>query len=434
MKKYTVCLIGKPNVGKSTLFNRLIKKNVSIVNDIPGITRDRIYGLVKYNNFIFHLIDTGGIDIKSDKWSDEINAQVKVGIMESDVILFVVDAKTGITSSDEYIKDLLYKSGKDIIVVVNKMDNKISQNNSMDFYNLGFDKYVFVSAEHNLGIDELLDKICENFKVTYEEEDNRLKFCVIGRPNVGKSSLVNALLNEERVIVSDIPGTTRDSVDTYFKYEKNDYVLIDTAGFKRVSKVLDNIEKYSLIRSMKSIDRSDVCILVLDAEEGIMEHDKHIVSYVLSSGVSLVIAVNKWDKISNKNIEMKKWKENIKREFKFIPYVDITFLSAKTKKRINTLMPLILKSYNNSIKEVKTSVINDIIIDAYIEVPPPSHKGTKLKIYFTHQSGIKPPKFDIEVNNKSLVHFSYARYLENKIREKIDFTGTPIILQFKNKR
>lgn len=431
MKKYTVCLVGRPNVGKSTLFNRIIGKKVSIIDDMPGVTRDRIYGNAVHNNFNFYLIDTGGIDIKDDNWNNVITNQVMLAIDESDVIVFVVDGKEGVTSNDEYISELLHKSGKKVVVAINKIDSKLAESNMYEFYSLGFDNYVNISAEHNIGISDLFDNVFEGF-VESEEDivQDKPKFCVIGRPNVGKSSLVNALLNEERVIVSDVAGTTRDSIDTIFKYENNEYILIDTAGLRKKGRVYESVEKYSLLRSMKAIDRSDVCILVINAEDGIIEHDKHIAGYAIDAGKGIVIVVNKWDKVEN---DYDKWKKDIRNNFQFMPYAEIVFLSALTKKRLSTLMPKVLESYNNSIKEVKTSTINDIVLNAFIETPPPSYKGKRLKIYFVHQSGVKPPRFDIEVNSKGLIHFSYERYLENRIRANIDFTGTPIKLYFKNK-
>ncbi len=433
MAKQTICLVGRPNTGKSTLFNRIVGKKVAIIEDAPGITRDRIYSQASYNDIPFYLIDTGGIDILEGDFNDEIKNQVLIGIEESDTIVFVVDAKDGITNNDLMIRDMLKKTDKKVIVAINKVDNKTGSENIYDFYTLGFDEYIPISAEHGTGVNDLLKTLTDGYDAGYEEEDDNIKIAVIGRPNVGKSSLVNALLNEERVIVSNIAGTTRDAIDTKFTYNKEEYTLIDTAGLRKKGKIFESVEKYSLLRSMKAIDRSDVCLLVLDSTTGIVEHDKHIASYALESGKPVVIVVNKWDTIEDKDESIKKWKKDIKNNFQFMDYAKVVFLSAKTKKRIHTLMPEVLASYNNSIKEVKTNLINEIIRDAFIETPPPSFKGKRLKIYFAHQSGIKPPRFDIEVNSKGLVHFSYYRYLENKIRDNIDFSGTPIIIQFKNK-
>ena len=433
MAKGTICLVGRPNTGKSTLFNRIVGKKVAIIEDAPGVTRDRIYSQASYKDKPFYLIDTGGIDLSDGDFNEEIKMQVEIGINEADTIVFVVDAKDGLTTSDELIRDMLKRQNKKVIVAINKIDNNLGKENAYEFYNLGFDNYVNISAEHGTGIDELLKLATRDYNEGYEDEDTNIKISVIGRPNVGKSSLVNALLNEERVIVSNVAGTTRDAVDTKFTYNKEEYTLIDTAGLRKKGKIFEAVEKYSLLRSMKAIDRSDVCLLVLDATTGIVEHDKHIAGYALEAGKPVVIVVNKWDTVESKDEDMKKWKDDIKNNFQFMDYAKIVFLSAQTKKRIHTLMPEVIISYNNSIKEVKTNIINDIIRNAFIETPPASFKGKKLKVYFTHQSGIKPPRFDIEVNSKGLVHFSYYRYLENKIRENIDFSGTPIIIQFKNK-
>lgn len=433
MAKRTICLVGRPNTGKSTLFNRIVGKKIAIIEDAPGITRDRIYSSASYNEIPFYLIDTGGIDLSDGDFNDEIRMQVEIGIEEADIIVFVVDAKDGITNNDELIRDMLKKTNKKVIVAINKVDNKVGEENMYEFFSLGFDEYVNISAEHGTGINELLKLMTEGLEKGYEDEDNNIKISVIGRPNVGKSSLVNALLNEDRVIVSNVAGTTRDAIDTKFTYNKEEYTLIDTAGLRKKGKIFEAVEKYSLLRSMKAIDRSDVCLLVLDATTGIVEHDKHIAGYALEAGKPVVIVVNKWDTIELKDDAMKEWKKDIKNNFQFMDYAKIVFLSAQTKKRIHTLMPEVLESYNNSIKEIKTSIINDIIRDAFIETPPASYKGKKLKVYFAHQSGTKPPRFDIEVNSKGLVHFSYYRYLENKIRANIDFSGTPIIIQFKNK-
>lgn len=434
MRKQIVALVGRPNVGKSTIFNRLIGTKIAIIEDTPGVTRDRIYGTVNYLDYSFHLIDTGGIDMGDGNFNTEIKGQAELAIDEADIVVFVVDGKEGLTSGDYTVRDILKKSGKPVIVAINKTDSKAYEEHKYDFYNLAFDNYVELSAEHNLGISSLLDEITKNFKEIKEEyNEDIIKFSIIGRPNVGKSSLVNALLNEERVIVSPVAGTTRDAIDTPFKYQGKDFVVIDTAGMRKKGKIYESVEKYSLLRSLKAIDRSDVCVLVINAEEGIIEHDKHIAGYALEAGKAIVIAVNKWDTVEDKDKEMKKWKEEIKYNFQFIPYAKVVFLSALTKKRIHTLMPEIIKANENAHKKISTSALNNVITDAYALNLPPSYKGKRLKIYFSNQSNICPPTFNIQVNSKGLIHFSYKRYLENKIRENFDFTGTPIVLNFKNK-
>ena len=430
----TVALVGRPNVGKSTLFNKMTGKKISIIEDTPGVTRDRIYEQVTYEKYRFNLIDTGGIDGSGEKFNTEIRMQAEIAIDQADVVVFVVDGKEGLTSNDLLVRDILRKSKKRVIVAINKVDVKDAKDNMYDFYELGFDNYVLISAIHNTGYNDLLDMICLEFRENENEYvDDRLKFCIIGRPNVGKSSLINAILNEDRAIVSDIAGTTRDAIDTKFKYNHEDITVIDTAGMRKKGKIYESVEKYSLIRSLKAIDRSDVCVLVIDASTGIIEHDKHIASYALDAGKGIVICVNKWDTINNPDSDIKHWKEEIKNEFQFIPYAHVVFLSAKTKKRVSTLMPEVINAYNNNRKEVKTSLLNNIIMEAVSLHEPPSYKGKRLKIYFVSQTGNCPPKFTFSVNNKGLVHFSYERYLENQIRNNIDFDGTPIILQFKNK-
>ena len=429
----TVCLIGKPNVGKSSIFNRLIKEKKAIIMDTPGITRDRIYGIVDYKDKRFSLIDTGGISLDNNDFDKDIQMQAELAIDEADIVLFVVDGLSDIDASDIYVKDMLHKANKKVIVVVNKLDNTKRMDNLYNFYELGFKDIVGVSAEHNIGFDRLLDLISLDITEEVKIEDNNLKFCVIGRPNVGKSSLINALVNDKRSIVSDIAGTTRDAIDTKFKYNHEEYTVIDTAGMRKKGRIYENVERYSLVRSLKAIERSDVCVVVIDATTGIIEHDKHIISYCLESGKGIVIAVNKWDTVKDPDSELKKWKELIKYELQFVPYAKVVFLSALTKKRINTLMPEVISAYENNKKEIKTSVLNNIIMEAVSIHIPPSYKGRRLKIYFVSQTDNRPPKFTFQVNDKKLVHFSYARYLENRLRESIDLTGTPIILQFKNK-
>ena len=430
----TVCLVGRPNTGKSTLFNRLINEKKAIIADTPGVTRDRLYGIVNYKNYSFSLIDTGGIDLSEEKFNDNIKMQAELAMDEADVIVFVVDGRESVTQNDLAVRDMLMRTNKKVIVALNKMDDKKHDENIYEYYELGFENIVCISAEHKRNIDTLLNMITEDFtEYTTPEDDEILKFAVIGRPNVGKSSLVNAILGEERQIVSDIAGTTRDSADSKFTYEHQEYLVIDTAGMRKKGKIYENIEKYSLIRSLKAIERCDVAVIVIDAETGIIEHDKHIVSYAIDAGKSICLVVNKWDTVKDKDAELKTWKKRIENEFQFIPYANVVFLSAKTKSRIHTLMPAILKSYESYTKEIKTSILNDVIRDAVSLHEPPSYKGRRLKIYFVNQTDTRPPKFVFHVNNKGLVHFSYERYLENKIRESFDLDGTPIIIQFKNR-
>lgn len=433
MKIPTVALVGRPNVGKSTIFNKLVGKKISIIEDTPGVTRDRIYGDVIYKDYRFHLIDTGGIDLSYADFNKEIIVQATLAIDEADIIVFILDGKEELNANDFKIRDMLMKSNKKVILAVNKIDNEKRKNDIYNYYELGFSNIIPISGEHNLGIGDLLDEITCDLSIVENdiEDDKHIKFCVIGRPNVGKSSLVNAILNEDKAIVSNIAGTTRDAVDTPFNYEKEEYVIIDTAGIRKSGKIYENIEKYSVIRAMKAIERSNVCVVVINAEEGIIEHDKHIASYALEAGKPIVLVVNKWDTIKNTTIA--EYTKLMRNEFQFLSYVPIVFLSAKTKKRIHTLMPEIKKVYDNSHKEVKTSVLNDVIRDAVILNQPPSYKGKRLKIYFVSQKGITPPKFVFNVNSKGLVHFSYERYLENKIRESFDFEGTPIKIEFKNR-
>ena len=432
MKIPTVALVGKPNVGKSTLFNRIAGKRISIIEDTPGVTRDRIYSLVSYNDHKFHLIDTGGIDLGNEDFNKEIRIQASLAMDEADVIVFIVDGKESLGPNDYLIKDMLKKSNKKVIVAINKVDSKSASLNIYSFYELGFDEYIPISAEQNSGIYNLLDKIVEDFKDVsdIEYDESVIKFSVIGRPNVGKSSLVNALLNEERAIVSNVSGTTRDAVDTPFTYNKRDFVVIDTAGIRKQGKIYENVERYSVLRALKAIDRSDVCLIVLNIEEGIIEMDKHIAGYAIEAGKAVVIVVNKWDK-SEKDMSLVT--KEIRSHFQFIPYAPIVFTSALTKKRIHTVMPEVIKVYDNAHKQIKTSVLNEVIGEATTLNPAPSYKGKRLKIYYVNQVDTAPPKILFHVNDKTLIHFSYERYIENKIRESFDLEGTPVVLQFKNR-
>ena len=428
----TIALIGHPNVGKSTLFNKIVGHRTSIIEDIPGVTRDRIYEEVTYENKRFNLIDTGGITNEKGNFNQDIKMQASIAINESDLIVFIVDGEVGLTDEDRTIASLLKKSKKDVIVAINKMDTKLAKENIYDFYQLGFSDYFEVSAIHNTGYVELLDKMTEDINPNEEEVlDERLHISIIGRPNVGKSSLMNALLNEDRVVVSDIAGTTRDSINSVVKYHGEEIVFVDTAGIRKRGKIEQGIEKYSLYRSMYSIDKSDITLLVIDADDGIKENDKHIAGYAIEKGKGLIIVVNKWDLVEDYTID--EYTKIIRDEFQFCPYAEIVFLSALTKKRISTLIPKIKKVEENINREVKTSYLNSILEDAMTKHIPPSYKGKRLKVYFANQTGTKPPKFTLHCNSKELVHFSYYRYLENQIRDKIDFTGTPIVLQFKNR-
>ena len=387
MKLKTVALVGKPNVGKSTLFNKLAKAKISIIEDTPGVTRDRIYTEIDYKNYKFNLIDTGGIDTSEGVFNNLIEVQVSIAIMEADVIVFVVDSKESISQNDKYLADMLHKSGKRVIVAFNKIDNKESEIHKYDYYELGFSEYVDISAEHSRGITDLLDLIVRDFPPFEKESDSRIKFSLIGRPNVGKSSLVNALIGSDKLIVSNVAGTTRDAVDTVFKYNNEEYVIIDTAGIRKRGKIFENIEKYSLLRSLKAIDRSDVCLLVIDYIDGIKEHDKHILSYALEKGKAIVIIVNKYDE--NNEEKKKEFIKLIRSEFQFVPFANIVFVSALNKKRINLIMPEVLKAYESSNRRIPTSILNEIINEAYNLNLPPTYKGKRLKIYYVACEDIK---------------------------------------------
>ena len=427
----TVALVGRPNVGKSTLFNKLSHAKISIIEDTPGVTRDRVYSVVNYLDYRFNLIDTGGIDLSVNDFNKLIEVQVNIAIDEADVIVFVVDSKESINANDKYLSEMLHKSGKRVIVALNKIDNKESLVHKYDYYELGFSEYVEISSEHSSNITELLDMIVNDFPKYEVVDDNKIKFSIIGRPNVGKSSLVNAIIGNDKQIVSDVAGTTRDAVDTTFKYNEEEFVVIDTAGIRKRGKIYENIEKYSLLRSLKAIERSDICLLVIDYQDGIKEHDKHIAGYAHDAGKGIVIIVNKYDE--NDSIKKKEFEKLVRAEFQFLSYANIIFTSALNKKNIHLIMPEILKVNESCNKKIATSVLNEIINEAYNLNLPPSYKGKRLKIYYVVEESVKPPKFVFYVNSKNLVHFSYYRYLENKLRENIELTGTPIILKFKNR-
>ncbi|WP_416198117.1 MAG: ribosome biogenesis GTPase Der [Sporanaerobacter sp.] len=431
-----VCIVGRPNVGKSTLFNRIVGRRISITEDKPGVTRDRIYAEAEWLNKYFILIDTGGIEPYSeDTILSQIRRQAEVAIDTADVILFVVDGLEGITASDREIANMLRKSGKKVILVCNKIDTPKTPPDIYEFYELGLGDPVVVSAGQSLGLGDLLDEVVENFpedKDTEYDEDT-IKVAVIGKPNAGKSSLINCILGEERVIVSDIPGTTRDAIDTYFEYKDDKYVFIDTAGIRRKRNIDENIEKYSVIRSLTAIDRSDVCILIIDATQGVTEQDAKIAGHAYERGKALIIAINKWDLIEKSDKTYLEFEKEVRNVLSFVTYAPIVLISAKTGKRVNKVFELIKEVYSSYTKRISTGIFNDILNEAVILNQPPTDKGRRLKIYYGTQVGIKPPKFVIFINDRELSHFSYERYLENQIRQNFGFEGTPIQLEFKEK-
>jgi GTP-binding protein len=401
---------------------------------VAGVTRDRLYARAQWLTKNFRVIDTGGIDIGDAPFLNQIKAQAQIAMDEADVILFVVDGKVGLTDSDYYIAKLLYKTEKPVILSVNKIDDINQAQNIYEFYALGFSDPIATSAQHGIGIGDLLDKVVSHMSEDeVEYDDDIIRFCIVGRPNVGKSSLTNAILGEERVIVSEISGTTRDAIDTQFRKDRKDYVVIDTAGIKKRGKIYENTDKYSVLRALSALDRSDVALLVVDGEEGIIEQDKHVAGYVADAFKAVVIVVNKWDAVLKDEKTMKKMENNIRDEFKFIDYAEIVFVSAKDNNRIHTIFPAINKAYENYQKEIQTSILNDLMHDAVAMNPTPIFNHGKAQFNYATQVAIKPPTFVMFVNNPDFVHFSYERYLQNQLREAIDFTGTPIKLILRKK-
>ncbi|WHX39123.1 ribosome biogenesis GTPase Der [Mesobacillus sp. AQ2] len=428
MTKPVVAIVGRPNVGKSTIFNRIVGERISIVEDIPGVTRDRIYSSAEWLTHDFNIIDTGGIDLGDEPFLDQIRQQAEIAIDEADVIIFLVNGREGVTSADEEVAKILYRSNKPVVLAVNKIDNPEMRDMIYDFYALGFGEPFPISGSHGLGLGDLLDEAAKHFPKAKEDQYDKdaIKFSLIGRPNVGKSSLVNAILGEDRVIVSDIAGTTRDAIDSQVTYDGQKYVIIDTAGMRKKGKVYETTEKYSVLRALRAIERSDVVLVVINAEEGIIEQDKHIAGYAEEAGRAVIIVVNKWDAIEKDEKTMKEFEEKIRAHFQFLSYAPIVFLSAKTKKRIHTLMPMIDLASENHAMRVQTNILNEVIMDAVAMNPTPTDKGKRLKIYYATQVSVKPPTFVVFVNEPELMHFSYERFLENRIRDAFDFTGTPI--------
>ncbi|HLS06675.1 MAG TPA: ribosome biogenesis GTPase Der [Bacillota bacterium] len=428
MGKSVVAIVGRPNIGKSTIFNRFVGERISIVDDEPGITRDRIYAEVDWLTNNFRLIDTGGIDLGDEPILTKVRHQAEIAIDEADVIIFMVDGKEGITAADETVAQMLYKTNKPVIVAVNKIDYPEMRDNIYSFYALGFSEVYPVSGTHGLGIGDLLDAVVHHFpdEVKTDDATDRIAFSFIGRPNVGKSSLVNAILNEERVIVSNQPGTTRDAIDTQFTKDEQEYLIIDTAGMRKRGRVYEATEKYSVLRALKAIDRSDVVCVVIDAAEGIREQDKRVAGYAHDAGRGIVIIVNKWDTQKGSHTTMDQFEKNIRTHFQFLNYAPVVFVSAQTKQRLQTILPIVTSVSENHLKRIPTSVLNDVIIDAIAVTPTPTQKGKRLKIYYATQVAVQPPSFAFFVNDPKLLHFTYNRFLENTIRQAFDFSGTPI--------
>ena len=422
-----VAIVGRANVGKSTIFNRMVGERISIVEDVAGVTRDRIYAKASWLTKEFSVIDTGGIELENASFTTQIKMQAEIAIEEADVIVFVVNGREGITKEDEYVARLLQKSRKPIILVVNKIDDNQFRDYIYEFYALGVGDPIPVSGSHGIGIGDLLDQIINQLDLQDEEtNEDEISFSIIGRPNVGKSSLTNAILGEERVIVSNIEGTTRDAIDTPFVKDGQKYRVVDSAGMRKKGKVYENIEKYSILRALTSIEKSDVILVVIDGETGIREQDKHVAGYAHEAGKGVVIVYNKWDLVDKDEKTMQKKQKEIYEQFKYLDYARIVFTSAKTGQRVDQIFPLIQESYENSRKRVQTSVLNDVLVDAQLMNPTTTFNGGRLKIFYANQVAVCPPTFVLFSNDPQYLHFSYKRYLENRLREAFGFEGTPI--------
>lgn len=438
MIKPIVAIVGRPNVGKSTFFNKIAGRRISIVEDKPGVTRDRIYVEAEWLNRKFIMIDTGGIEMNEEGIiMENMKKQAELAMDTADVILFMLDGKDGLTNTDEYISGMLRRAGKPVLVVVNKVDQITAVNDTvLEAYKLGLGNPIAISSANGLNLGDLLDEIIWHFPAGDQDSDEEdyIKVAVIGKPNVGKSSIVNRILGEERVIVSHISGTTRDAIDTPFEKNGMHYVLIDTAGIRRRSRVSENVEKYSVIRALSAIERCDVCLLVLDAEEGITEQDKRIAGYAHEAGRAMIIVVNKWDVIEKDNKTHDAYVKRIRNEMSYLSYAPTIFISAKTGQRTAQLIEQINYVYSEYCKRVSTGALNDLLTEAVMLNQPPSDKGKRLKIYYMTQVAVKPPRFLLFINSKELAHFSYIRYLENKLREAYGFDGTPVVFELREKR
>ncbi|NRY62133.1 ribosome biogenesis GTPase Der [Clostridium beijerinckii] len=437
MGKPIVAIVGRPNVGKSTLFNRLAGKRISIVQDTPGVTRDRVYAEAEWLNYNFTMIDTGGIEPENnDIIIKQMRRQANIAIETADVIVFIVDGKEGLTAADNEVATMLRKSKKPVVLVVNKVDNLKDENNAYEFYNLGIGDPITISAGQGLGLGDMLDEVVKHFdKSIYdEEEDEYIRIAMIGKPNVGKSSLINKLLGEERVIVSDVPGTTRDAIDSYLETEEGKFILIDTAGLRRKSKVKEEIERYSVVRTYAAIERADVCILMIDATEGITEQDEKIIGYAHELRKAIMVIVNKWDLVEKDDKTLDNFKKDLQSNLKFLSYAEYLFISALTGQRTNKVLKLARYCYDNYNKRISTGILNDVISKAVLMKEPPIVGIKRMKIYYATQVATKPPKFVFFINDESARHFSYERYLENQLRDSFDFKGTGIQIEYRQRK
>ena len=432
-----VAVVGRPNVGKSTIFNKLTGTKISIVEDTPGVTRDRIFGEVEWLNKYFTIIDTGGIEPERDDIIlSQMRNQAMLAVDMAHVILFVVDGKSGLTAADKEVADILRRTKKPVLLVVNKIDSKSQFDNIYDFYELGLGNPIAISGANSMGLGDLLDEVVENFPegMNMEYDEDVIRVAITGKPNAGKSSILNNILGEERVIVSPIAGTTRDAIDTYFEKDENKFLLIDTAGIRRRSKVYENVERFSVIRSMSAVDRADVVLIVIDATEGVTEQDTKIAGIAHDEGKACIFVVNKWDLIEKDNKTMGNFRMSVREKFPFMTYAPILFVSAVSNQRIGKILETVVEVSAEQNKRVTTSVLNQVIGEAIMLNQPPSDKGRRLKIYYGTQTGVKPPTFNLFINDKELTHFSYTRYLENRLRENFGFEGTSIKIEYSQKK
>lgn len=430
-----VAIVGSPSVGKSTIFNRIIGEKKSIIETQRGVTRDRIYSKTSWLTKEFNIVDTGGIEIENKPFQEQIRIQAEIAIDEADVILFVVDGKIGLTEDDKFVSRMLYKSKKPVILAVNKIDDAHLKNNIYEFYNLGLGEPIACSGAHGVGIGDILDAIIKDLPNKEDaEDDESIRFSIIGRPNVGKSSLCNALLNEDRVIVSNIEGTTRDAIDTTFIRNEQRFTVIDTAGLKKRGKIYESIDKFAALRALRAIDNSDICLLVIDADKGIQEQDKHVVGYAVEAKKAIIIVVNKWDLVKKDNNSMNEFTKNIRKEFKFLDYAPIIYVSALNKTRVNNIFEILLKVYESYTYSIQTSVLNNIIQEAQMMNESPDFNGGRCRIYYAQQVNNKPMTIALFVNDPKWMHFSYLRYIENRIRESFELEGSPINLILRKKK